>query len=75
MDAGLAPHPAAKLRGWRGGIDENIRREYLKNHKIWFLRYHPNAYDKFSKEVEEKYGIKLLNTENEIKELTLFNST
>lgn len=53
--------------------DKNMRREYLENHKKWFLKYHPNAYSKFSREVEEKYSIKLLDTENKPKELALFN--
>jgi site-specific DNA-methyltransferase (adenine-specific) len=38
--------------------DENTRNEYLKNHKDWFLKYHPNAIDVFENEVNKKYGSK-----------------
>lgn len=48
--------------------DENIRKEYLKNHKNWFLKYHPNAMDVFENEVEKKYGNKT------IRERDLFES-
>lgn len=33
------------------------RNEYLKNHKTWFLKYHPNAIKIFEDEVTKKYGI------------------
>ena len=48
--------------------DENIRKEYLKNHKDWFLKYHPNAIDVFENEVRKKYGNKT------IRERDLFES-
>jgi site-specific DNA-methyltransferase (adenine-specific) len=48
--------------------DENTRNEYLKNHKDWFLKYHPNAIDVFENEVNKKYGSK------KIKEQYLFES-
>ena len=37
--------------------DENIRKEYLKNHKDWFLKYHPNAIDVFENEVRKKVTV------------------
>jgi len=36
----------------------DIREEYLENHKKWFLNNHPDALDKFAKEVFEKYKYK-----------------
>jgi len=46
------------------------RNEYLKNHKTWFLKYHPDAIKTFEDEVTKKYGI----TENIKKsELELFS--
>jgi site-specific DNA-methyltransferase (adenine-specific) len=48
--------------------DENTRNEYLKNHKTWFLKYHPNSIDVFESEVNKKYGSK------KIKEQYLFES-
>ena len=46
------------------------RNEYLKNHKTWFLKYHPNAIKTFEDEVTKKYGL----TENIKKsELELFS--
>lgn len=35
---------------------EDIRKEYFKNHIIWFLKNHENAIDIFKKEVKVKYG-------------------
>jgi site-specific DNA-methyltransferase (adenine-specific) len=35
--------------------DDQIRNEYLNNHRIWFLKYHPNIIDSFEKEIEKKY--------------------
>ncbi|MCL1813057.1 MAG: hypothetical protein FWG29_05995 [Treponema sp.] len=43
-----------------------IRNEYFKNHKKWFLKYHSNAIQSFEKEINEKYG-------NNDKGLELFN--
>ena len=42
----------------------HIRNEYFKNHKNWFLKYHPNAIVSFENEIEKKYGKqKVMNTE------------
>ena len=35
--------------------NESIRREYLKNHKEWFLRNHENAIGDFEEAVETLY--------------------
>jgi site-specific DNA-methyltransferase (adenine-specific) len=48
--------------------DEDIRNEYLENHKNWFLKYHPNAIDSFENEVKKKYG------NRKIREQSLFES-
>jgi site-specific DNA-methyltransferase (adenine-specific) len=36
--------------------NEDIRKEYLKNHMEWFLKNHENAIEIFKKAVKEKYG-------------------
>jgi site-specific DNA-methyltransferase (adenine-specific) len=33
-----------------------VRREYLQNHKQWFLQHHENAISKFEESVESQYG-------------------
>jgi site-specific DNA-methyltransferase (adenine-specific) len=38
--------------------DENIRKNYLDNHKEWFLKYHQDSLDFFEKQVELKYSKK-----------------
>ncbi len=49
----------------------DIRNEYLKNHRLWFLSHHENALDAFEETVESKYG----SQENCIpKQLTLFGN-
>ncbi|MDR1873323.1 MAG: site-specific DNA-methyltransferase [Deltaproteobacteria bacterium] len=35
--------------------DPKFRREYLKNHIEWFLKYHPDAIKKFQDSVNKKY--------------------
>ena len=35
-----------------------IRNGYLDNHKIWFLKYHPNIIKSFENELEKKYSKK-----------------
>jgi site-specific DNA-methyltransferase (adenine-specific) len=47
--------------------DEDIRNEYLNNHKLWFLKYHPDSINKFENEINKKYNKKM-----EVNELTLF---
>ena len=37
--------------------DTEIRREYLKKHAQWFLKYHENSIDTFREVVKEMYGI------------------
>jgi DNA modification methylase len=37
---------------------EDVRREYLKNHEIWFLRNHQNALQDFKEKIERLYGRK-----------------
>jgi len=34
----------------------DVRREYLQNHKHWFLRHHENAITKFEESVASQYG-------------------
>ena len=46
--------------------DEQIRDEYLNNHKTWFLKYHSNISEIFEHEIEFKYGKRKV-------ELELFN--
>lgn len=36
--------------------NEEIRAEYLENHRVWFLKNHANAIKKFEASVEELYG-------------------
>lgn len=36
--------------------NEDIRKEYLRNHIEWFLKNHENAIEVFTKAVKEKYG-------------------
>ena len=38
--------------------DDDIREEYLSNHKKWFLNNHPDALEKFNQESLRKYGHK-----------------
>lgn len=40
--------------------DATLREEYFKNHIKWFLKNHANEIDVFWKEVERKYGKKIL---------------
>jgi site-specific DNA-methyltransferase (adenine-specific) len=48
--------------------DENIRNDYLDNHKEWFFKYHPDSLDYFEKQVELKYSNK-----TKCNQLSLFN--
>ena len=43
--------------------DENIRREYIRNHINWFLKNHPDAIEEFMLEVQEKYETKITKAE------------
>ncbi len=45
------------------------RREYLENHKKWFLQHHENAIKKFEDSVEAIYG---KGTPSSSKQLRLF---
>lgn len=36
--------------------DDNIRNEYLEDHKKWFLQHHNSSVESFYKSVEELYG-------------------
>jgi len=36
--------------------NKEVRKEYLKNHKEWFLKNHENAIEVFKQAVKEKYG-------------------
>jgi DNA modification methylase len=36
---------------------EEVRREYLENHKKWFLAHHENAVEKFEDAVDSMYGL------------------
>jgi len=38
--------------------DEGVRNEYLRNHREWFLKYHPDSVSSFESEVEKKYSLK-----------------
>lgn len=38
--------------------NSKIRNEYLNNHKIWFLKYHPDIVNSFEAELEKKYNNK-----------------
>lgn len=39
--------------------DETIRKEYLENHRKWFLKNHDDALKEFENEVANKYGNKV----------------
>lgn len=47
----------------------DLRNEYFKNHRAWFLTHHENAVDEFEKAVESKYGTQADCT---LEQLTLF---
>jgi site-specific DNA-methyltransferase (adenine-specific) len=47
----------------------DVREEYLKNHKEWFLTHHENAVKKFEKSVSSMYG---LPNREPSRQLTLF---
>jgi len=36
--------------------DESVRRDYLRNHMVWFLKNHQGAAEAFQKTVRAKYG-------------------
>lgn len=38
--------------------DPEVREEYRKNHKVWFLKNHGNDLDEFDKEFKKKYSCK-----------------
>jgi site-specific DNA-methyltransferase (adenine-specific) len=38
--------------------DEDVRDNYLNNHKEWFLKYHQGSVESFEKQVESKYNSK-----------------
>lgn len=47
----------------------DARREYLENHKKWFLKRHENAMKKFEDSVESIYGLR---NQNSLQQRTLF---
>ena len=52
--------------------DKDVREKYLKNHKEWLLKYHPDALVDFYKAVQQKYGTDSIEPEvNE--EMSLFS--
>lgn len=53
-----------RIPGDLNNID--TRDEYLRNHKIWFLKYYPNAVKTFENEVTKKYGISGKNKDPEL---------
>jgi hypothetical protein len=38
--------------------NENVRDNYLNNHKEWFLKYHQVSVESFEKQVESNYNSK-----------------
>lgn len=48
-----------------------VRREYLKNHKKWFLQHHENAVKKFEDSVSSLYGAA---DRKDAKQMTLFEN-
>lgn len=46
--------------------DANTRKEYIKNHVVWFLKNHPDRIDTFLDEVNAKYPKKSASTQTEL---------